>query len=181
MYRREPITRTIRVSSAAALVGLVPHYIAFYALGTPLYTDRIAEWIMAPMPSRYAVAILDALGEWAKPWACTGGLAALGFILFVARLAGVWSPRKWRSVPIILLGVAMAAGVAWGCGYSSFLGSTTFWVPALAIAALWPVDVQVQKSLAPPSKDIPPSRRDALIAATQYGLPMVMSAGVVAV
>ena len=174
---RESITRSVRISSGGALAALLPHYLAFYAFGTPLYTDRIAEWIMARMPSRYAVAILTHLGEWAKPWACTGGLAALGFVLFLARLAGARSPPKWRTAVVILFGATMAAAVAWSCGYSSFAGSAAFWAPALAITAFWPFERQTTKISVRASL----SRRDAVAAVTQHGLPVLMGAGVVAV
>jgi DMSO/TMAO reductase YedYZ molybdopterin-dependent catalytic subunit len=165
--RVEPIARTIRVSSTAALAGFVPHYLAFYALATPLYTDRIAEWIMARMPSRYAVAILEHLGGWAKPWACTGGLAALGFILFIARLAGSFSPAKWRVAVVILSGLPMAMVLTWSCGYESFLGSAALWAQALAITAFWPFEQQL------PTWAVQMGRRNALAA--------LMGAGVVAV
>lgn len=164
---REPIARTVRISSAAALAGLLPQYLAFYAAGTPLYTDQIAEWIMARMPSRCAVAILHQLGAWAKPWACTGGLAALGLVLFLARLAGVFSPPKWRPLAVIATGSLLAIVVAWNCGYSSFLGSAVFWTPALAMTAFWPFERRL------PVRAVDRGRRNALGG--------VMSAGVVAV
>ena len=166
-HAREPLSRTIRVSSTAALAGLLPHYLTFYAVSTPLYTDRIAEWIMARMPSPYSVAILDRLGEWAKPWACTGGLAALGFILFLSRSVASFLPPKWRATAVISIGTGMAAFVAWNISYTSLLGSAAFWIPALAITAFWPFD---GRSL-PPTVQI--GRRNALAA--------IMGAGVAAV
>lgn len=73
---------SIRRSSAWALALVIANYALFLVFGTPLLTDWLAEWIMARTPNTYAVAILDALGEWAKPFAATGGLAILGFSIF---------------------------------------------------------------------------------------------------
>jgi DMSO/TMAO reductase YedYZ molybdopterin-dependent catalytic subunit len=56
------------------------NYLLFLAAGVPLLTDRIAEWIMARTPNDYAVFLLTHLGEWAKPLAATGGLAAIGVV-----------------------------------------------------------------------------------------------------
>jgi DMSO/TMAO reductase YedYZ molybdopterin-dependent catalytic subunit len=162
------------------MAGLVPHYLAFYVLGTPLYTDRIAEWIMARMPSHYAVAILNQLGEWAKPWACSGGLATLGFVLFLARAAAVFSPPKWRAAVVVLSGSLMAVVLAWSCGYASFFGSAAFWAPALAVTAFWPFE-EFLLTGAVPVGDAASSRRNALVKASRFGLPVVMSAGVIGV
>lgn len=173
MFPREPLSRTIRISSAAALVGLIPHYLSFYLLSTPLWTDQIAEWIMARTPSAWAVAILQNLGSWAKPWANTGGLALLGFVLFLARFAGRSSKVRWRSTAItIAVGAAVACALAWCCGYPSIAGSLAFWVPALAIAGL--VRFTQQK----PAKVSLPERRTLLAEAARLGLPLVMGSGV---
>ena len=140
MFRvREPLSRTIRIASGAALVGLVPHYVLFYLLRTPLWTDTIAEWIMARTPSRYAVPILDSLGSWAKPWADTGGLATLGFALFLTRFVGSFAPARSRSFATCFVGIVIAFGLARSCGYASFIGGFAFWVPALAIVSLVPL------------------------------------------
>jgi DMSO/TMAO reductase YedYZ molybdopterin-dependent catalytic subunit len=80
------LQRTLRRSSAAALVFCALNYLLFLAAGVPLATDRIAEWIMARTPNDYAVFLLTALGEWAKPLAATGGLAAIGAASFLAVL-----------------------------------------------------------------------------------------------
>ena len=78
-------------------------YALHYLAGTPLLTDQIAEWIMARTPSRYAVAVLEHLGPWAKPSAVTGALALLGACLFAARSMAtprigscVWSALRGR-------------------------------------------------------------------------------------
>ncbi len=76
------LQRSIRISSLAALTLCAVNYLGFLIFGWPLLTDRIAEWIMARTPNEYSVAILDACGEWAKPFAATGALAVLGFTLF---------------------------------------------------------------------------------------------------
>ena len=113
-----PIARhyapAVQISSAATLVGLAVHYASHYIFGTPLITDQIAEWIMARTPSRYAVAILQSLGPWAKPSAMTGALAFLGFCLFVIRVI----PRR-------LIASAVAIFCAW------LTGNLTFWAPAV--------------------------------------------------
>ena len=78
--------RSLRRSSLVALIFCAANYAAFLSLGMPLLTDRIAEWIMARTPNQWSVAILSACGEWAKPFAATGGLAAIGFAALLATL-----------------------------------------------------------------------------------------------
>ncbi len=90
------ISRTIRRSSIAAISFLAVNYAAFYLLGWPLLTELIAEWIMAHTPNSYAVALLDNLGNWAKPFAATGGLSVIGFVFFLICLA---VPRFRRPAP----------------------------------------------------------------------------------
>jgi DMSO/TMAO reductase YedYZ molybdopterin-dependent catalytic subunit len=104
-------------SSVAALAGILVHYCGFYFLRTPLLTEVIAEWIMARTPSQYALLLLDALGPWAKPFAATGGLAALGGALWLA----AW--RWW-------VGALAAAGLTIGVGYGHPVGAALFWIPA---------------------------------------------------
>ncbi|MFN7935338.1 MAG: molybdopterin-dependent oxidoreductase [Bryobacteraceae bacterium] len=104
-------------ASLAALVGVIVHYCGYYLWRTPLLTEAIAEWIMARTPSRYALLLLDSLGGWAKPFAATGGLAALGMVLWLA------SWRWWAG-----LGAGLALSV--GLGYDSALGGALFWIPA---------------------------------------------------
>ena len=101
-------------SSAATLIGLIPHYLAFYLFGWPPLTQTIAEWIMARTPSKYALWMLDNLGSWAKPLAMTGGLAALGFAVLVIALM----QRRWMMAAFAVLP-------------SLFFGGWTFWLPAL--------------------------------------------------
>lgn len=175
MSEREPLSRAITISSAAALAGLIPHYLLFYVASTPLWTDQIAEWIMARTPSAYAVAILEHLGSWAKPWANTGGLAVLGFVLVLARLAGRLTPNaRWRSLAAACTGAVLAFLLAWRCGYSSVAGSLCFWTPALAFVVLIP-QVPVRRAVSLQE------RRALLMEAARLSLPVVMSGGVAAV
>lgn len=176
MSVREPIARTLRISSLAALVGLIPHYGFFYLTSTPLLTDAIAEWVMARTPSRYTVAILNQLGPWAKPSAETGALATLGFCLFVSRLSsGLLRNRKLATAVTVLIGTAVAFALNWFSGYSSLMGSLAFWVPALAVVAIfhYPRDKQPQV--------VSFGRRQVITRAAQFWLPLVMTGGVIAV
>jgi len=72
------LRRSLFLSSIASLSVCALNYLLFLAAGVPLLTDRIAEWIMARTPNDSAVFLLTHLGEWAKPLAATGGLAAIG-------------------------------------------------------------------------------------------------------
>ena len=161
MSIREPISRTIQVSSAAGLLGLFFHYLASYGVHTPLLTDQIAEWMMARTPSRFAVVILTTLGAWAKPWAETGALATLGFCLFLCRYLGLARP-----LIIILAASLLACFLDYSIGYPSVAGALTFWVPAVALIAFVPART--------PQSVAAPARRKFLVEA-------IMSSGVVAV
>ena len=99
----------------ATLAGLGLHYLAFYLFGSPLWTETIAEWIMARTPSAYAVTILQTLGPWAKPFAMTGALAVLGFAVTLSLQA------RWMGA------LLCALGLGWAFGYSSWLGQLSFW------------------------------------------------------
>jgi DMSO/TMAO reductase YedYZ molybdopterin-dependent catalytic subunit len=158
--RREHISRTIQISSAAGLVGLVFHYLSFYLVHTPLLTDQISEWMMARTPSRFSVVILTTLGAWAKPWAETGALATLGFCLFLCRLVGMTRPFA-----VIAAGVLAGCFLDYSVGYPSVGGGLMFWGPAIAVIAFVP-------SVRPAS--VVPERRKFLVEA-------IMSSGVVAV
>ncbi|MEP6538249.1 MAG: molybdopterin-dependent oxidoreductase [Bryobacteraceae bacterium] len=112
-------------SSIATLTGLAVHYCGAYLLGFPLWTDTIAEWIMARTPSRWAVVLLDVCGPWAKPLAATGGLATLGLAVLLIAMLG----RKW-----MWFGAVVAAlGLGTLFGYSSPAGQLLFWIPAVAV------------------------------------------------
>lgn len=116
--------RALRYSSVAAFVFTALNYALYYWKGVPLITEIVAEWIMARTPNYYAVVLLDRLGDWAKPFAATGGLAATGFVFFVLWYAALAllkqsrpappSPRRRellaRTVPFVML--AGTAGVA---------------------------------------------------------------------
>jgi 15-cis-phytoene synthase len=118
------LSQITQISSVATLLGLSVHYALHYFASTPLLTDQIAEWIMARTPSRFAVAILERLGPWAKPSAVTGSLALLGACLFATRLI----PGRALA---LAFGVICAAGVAYSIGYHSLAGLSAFWIPAL--------------------------------------------------
>lgn len=109
--------RIVARGSLATAAALALHYLAFYALGIPLWTEVIGEWIMARTPNTYSVWLLAEMGAWAKPFALTGGLAALGFAVTLAAWRGWW----------VLLMFAGAYG--WLFGYWG-AGAWTFWVPA---------------------------------------------------
>jgi DMSO/TMAO reductase YedYZ molybdopterin-dependent catalytic subunit len=164
----EMIARSIRESSLAALAGLAVHYAACYAKAVPPLTDRIAEWIMARTPNDLSVLILDSLGEWAKPAAATGGLAALGFVLFLLR---VWdsalAPRIWRkALPAAVLVAALAAAVATG-RTPDFL----FWLVAV-------VALELLARRTPAAPPVPsPQRREFLATASRVVAPVLLSSG----
>ncbi len=160
MSSQEPLQRAIKVSSAASLIGLFCHYCWFYLFHTPLLTDQLAEWMMARMPSRYAVAILTSMGSWAKPAAATGALAFLGFVLFAIRIT---CPARWRGIYTGIAGASLAFAVSWNFGYASFAGGCAYWIPALVLVAYMPREEKPQA--------VSESRRSALI----------MAGGVVAV
>ena len=125
------IKQSIRDSSLAALAGIIVSYAAFYVLGWPLETEAIAGWIMAETPSAWAVPILIVLGDWAKPWAITGGLAALGFALWIPTvLCRRFSNQLWLGLVPVL-----AALYAWWFEFPSFAGNAAFWLPSSL--AIW--------------------------------------------
>ncbi len=93
------LRRTLRRSSLAALAFCALNYLLFLAAGAPLVTDRIAEWIMARTPNDQAVFLLTRLGEWAKPLAATGGLAAIGAAAWLVVFAVELVLRRARRDP----------------------------------------------------------------------------------
>ncbi len=121
--------RAMANASRATLAGLLAHYLWFYAAGGPLWTDTIAQWIMARTPSQYALWILGTLGAAAKPAAMTGGLVALGFGVLIAALA-----RRWWAVTISAAVLAGLYGRIFE--YSSIPGQLSFWIPSTA-ALIW--------------------------------------------
>ncbi len=125
MKWKQSITR----SSLATLVGLAIHFLAGYGMGFQPMTDAVAEWIMARTPSAWAVPMLEILGTWAKPFAATGGLAALGFVM--------WLPLMLR-VPWMtgLAATALVGGLCWGLDYTSLTGFLSFLIPGVAVL-LW--------------------------------------------
>lgn len=129
------IQSKIEQSSLAALAGLLPHFLLSYTLGYTVLSDVLAELIMGRTPSAWAVPVLSVLGDWAKPFAATGGLAILGFVLFLAALPS-------SAVASSALVLALGAGLAWSIDYASWPGWLSFFLPALAILLL-----QARKSL----------------------------------
>ena len=115
----ELIRRAVERGSLATAMGLAVHYAAFYWLAVPLWTEVIGEWIMARTPHSLSVWLLAFLGGWAKPFALTGGLAALGFVMSAGAL---FTGR--RSMAVVALGAV---------GYWAVFGyfGVTFWLPAL--------------------------------------------------
>ncbi|MEO8661167.1 MAG: molybdopterin-dependent oxidoreductase [Bryobacteraceae bacterium] len=159
------IRRAITRSSMATLAGLAVHYAVFFWSGIPLWTETIAEWIMARTPSRWAVPILESLGEWAKPFAVTGGLAVLGFGLFFPALLGLtrWRRWWWAAAGLVVVGWSFVFD------YRSAVGQASFWIPALTVVAM------LSRPARGPATDL--GRRGVLAAS----LPVVMTAGTAAV
>ena len=121
------LAELIQRGALATAIGLAVHYAAFYWLGGPLWTEVIGEWIMARTPNAYSVWLLGNLGAWAKPFALTGGLAALGIVMSMgAMFTGL------RSV----VAVGGGAVVYWFVfGYVGY----TFWIPAILALQFKPV------------------------------------------
>ncbi len=140
-------------ASRATLAGLAAHYVAFYVVGSPLWTDTIAQWIMARTPSPYALWMLGNLGAWAKPFAMTGGLAALGFGVVLTALA-----RRTWLMPLAAAVIAILYGKLFE--YSSLTGQISFWAPA--VLSLWMLSKLRPGAAVPPSGL---SRREAMIMA----------------
>jgi DMSO/TMAO reductase YedYZ molybdopterin-dependent catalytic subunit len=127
------LKRSIRDSSLATLAGILASYLTFYLAGWPLATEAIAEWIMAETPSAWAVPILTGLGDWAKPWAITGGLATLGFALWIPSILFRWR-RHWLWFGLIPL---LAILYALQFDFRSISGNAAFWIPAaIALGSL---------------------------------------------
>jgi len=125
--------QSITKSSLATLVGLVAHFCLSYALGFQVLTDVIAEWIMARTPSAWAVPTLEVMGTWAKPFAATGGLATLGFAM--------WLPLLLRSSWLTgISAVALVGALSWSLDYSSLTGVLSFLIPGVAVLLWRPVE-----------------------------------------
>lgn len=165
------IARSIRESSLATLIGLAVHHAVCRFQGAAPLTDAIAEWIMARTPNSYSVAILDGLGAWAKPAAATGGLAALGFVLFLIHFSeSLLAPRKWRRlISSGALVAALAYTLAGGRGVD-FL----FWAAALAAMSLLS-----SRKITPAAPS--PARREFLATASRIAAPVILTGGTAAV
>lgn len=129
MKWKQNITR----SSLATLAGLTIHFAVGYAMGFQLLTDAVAEWIMARTPSAWAVPLLETMGTWAKPFAATGGLAALGFLMFLPLLI---------KIPAIsaLAAAGLVGALCFGLDYTSLPGFLSFLIPAVAVLLWKPVE-----------------------------------------
>jgi DMSO/TMAO reductase YedYZ molybdopterin-dependent catalytic subunit len=126
-------------SSVATLAGLLIHYGFYYAFGTPLWTEVIAEWIMAHTPSKYAVALLTGAGAWAKPLAMTGGLATLGFFSLILDLLSRLRSSLVAKLVLTSLGALVIASLAASFfEYRSLLGQLSFWIPVVSLLSLMP-------------------------------------------
>jgi DMSO/TMAO reductase YedYZ molybdopterin-dependent catalytic subunit len=169
------------MSSIAALAGIAVHYAFHYAFGTPLWTDRIAEWIMARTPSRYAVFMLLHMGGWAKPAAEAGGLAALGFAVWVGEIAVAGVRSKWSSTLSTVAALMSLSLLAWFTGYPSWLGSVAFIAPALAVTSWSRLANPSTAAWSRASAIHTMARRQFLARAAETGLPALMTAGVVGV
>jgi DMSO/TMAO reductase YedYZ molybdopterin-dependent catalytic subunit len=105
----------IREASLVSLALVAANYVGFYLFGWPLVTERIAEWIMAHTPNDWSVAILTTFGEWAKPFAATGGLAAVGFtvwvVLMVFRVRPFAASRRGFLTSAAMIGGTAAVAV----------------------------------------------------------------------
>ncbi len=168
-----------RRSSLAALSGLVPHYLAFYWFTTPLLTDAIAAWIMARTPSQYAVVVLAWLGPWSKPLAMTGGLAILGFGVFLVQLAGKGFSRRQGFWAILAMAAGVAVTIAAIFNYRSLPGAMSFWIPAAAIVVF--AGRRSGRIMAKPGAPAFVERRQFLAISGKLGLPLVMASGTAAV
>ncbi|MDZ7637144.1 MAG: molybdopterin-dependent oxidoreductase [Bryobacterales bacterium] len=184
------LKKTIRDSSVATLIGLVPHYLAFYLAGTPLLTESIAEWIMKNTPSAWALSILDTMGPWAKPFAVTGGLFVLGLCLWIPAMLSYWRNRKYeRFVILAVLAVPAIVTIHRFFEYRSAGGAWAFWAPALIALFLigkphlelldedWGEASEYAHKFIGKGKP----RRGFLKLAARVGLPAVMGGGVVLV
>ena len=173
---------TIQRASAAALLALLPHYLLFAMAGTPLWTERIAEWIMSETPNTWAIWMLDRMGPWAKPFAMTGGLATLGGALWAVALGLTLTHVQSRRKALQLATGATALvslSLAWLFEYHSIAGHLSFWLPAaIAVAVL---STPRRAAEIDNSTEAVPTRRQALQTAGKLVLPTVMSGGVVAV
>jgi DMSO/TMAO reductase YedYZ molybdopterin-dependent catalytic subunit len=108
-------------------LSLIVHYACFYGFGISLWPERIGEWIMARTPNAYSVLLLECLGAWAKPFAVTGGLAALGFAVTISAV--------FRRVSVLAVCAVLYHVVF---EYPFAMGTLTFWMPAAAMLAFYP-------------------------------------------
>jgi DMSO/TMAO reductase YedYZ molybdopterin-dependent catalytic subunit len=99
----------IREASAVSLVLVALNYLGFYLFNWPLATEWVAEWIMARTPNTWSVAILGHLGEWAKPFAVTGGLATVGFGVWIL-MSAFRTPQFLGSRRSFLTSAIMTSG-----------------------------------------------------------------------
>lgn len=184
------LKKTIRDSSVATLIGLVPHYLSFYLANTALLTESIAEWIMKNTPSAWALWILDTMGPLAKPFAVTGGLFVLGLCLWIPAVLSYWRNRKYERFFILaVLAIPAIIAIQRFFEYRSAGGSWAFWLPALISLFIigkphlelidedWGEASEYAHKFIGKGKP----RRGFLKYAAKVGLPAVMGGGVVLV
>lgn len=107
----------LREASLVSLIVVALSLVAHRLLGWPAATDWIAEWIMAHTPNTASVWILGTFGDWAKPLATTGGLATIGFVVWLAMQA-LRAPAFLPSRRSFLTETLMAGGVVAVAGES---------------------------------------------------------------
>ncbi len=135
----------IREASVLSLALVAVNYLGFYLAGWPLFTEVVAEWIMAHTPNTWSVAILGALGEWAKPFAVTGGLATAGGVLWgiltalrVRRFLDPAPGQAESSRRQFLTGAVMTAGTV-GVAVESFVRNRVLAAQAREPQPLFPL------------------------------------------
>ena len=128
----------IREASLLSIVIVAVNYAGFYLFGWPLATERIAEWIMAHTPNDWSVAILAGLGDWAKPFAATGGLAAIGAAIWLC-LTALRTPPFASSRRQFLTSAAMASGTV-AVAVESYVRNRTLSDRAPVPSALFPFE-----------------------------------------
>ncbi len=158
------IAAPLRQASLATLAGLAVHYAVCLFAGFPLLPEAISEWIMARTPAAWALAIMETFGPWAKPFAATGGLAALGFLASLIRLA---PPHPLVLAPLTIAAALLSARLF---EYQSLAGLVSHWLPFAATLFL------LRRRLATPPL---PARREFL--RHTIALPAVMLGGTAAV
>ena len=179
---RETLQESIAYSSISTLIALALQYLLFYSFGIPLLTERIAEWGMARTPSRYAVSILDFFGAWAKPFAMTGALAAIGFTMFLARRVGSHFRVQHRHWATALLSTGLLGTLIYVIGYSSIQGAFAFGVPAvIALVSLGSRRTGVRRNPTIDTSMPAWARREFVLRSSSYWVSLLSATGIVGI